>query len=93
MRSFINFCILRFFTYIGKSHLASRYCFNLLKKNHKIHWIDGNRQFFFSGKYINGKKHGDFRKYNALGEPIMVEKYNSGQLYSRLHIRMKNKYI
>ena len=46
-----------------------------------------------AGKYMHGKKHGEFRRYDAEGNPIAVEKYNEGVLYSRLHVRMKKSYI
>ena len=69
--------------------LAHWFCFDLSHKIDKVHWIDGNRQFFASGKYMNGEKHGEFRRYDANGDPIVIEKYNEGVLYYRLHIRMK----
>jgi antitoxin component YwqK of YwqJK toxin-antitoxin module len=93
MRSYINFILLRFFAYFSKPQLASSFCFDLSNKNDNMHWVDGNRQFFASGKYIHGKKHGEFRRYDAEGNPIAVEKYNEGVLYSRLHVRMKKSYI
>ena len=65
------------------------YCFDLSDKNDNMHWIDGNRQFFSSGKFMNGKKHGEFRRYDENGDPIVIEKYNEGVLFSRLHVRMK----
>ena len=30
-------------------------------------WKTGNRTFLSSGKYMNGKKHGEFRKYDSEG--------------------------
>ena len=93
MRSFINSLLLKFYSLIDKRHLAENYCFDLSNKNDKMHWVDGNRQFFSSGKYRHGKKHGEFRRYDADGNPIAVEKYNEGVLYSRLHVRMKKSYI
>ena len=93
MRSFINSLLLKFYSLIDKRHLAENYCFDLSNKNDKMFWVDGNRQFFSSGKYRHGKKHGEFRRYDADGNPIAVEKYNEGVLYSRLHVRMKKSYI
>ena len=89
MRSFINKILLRIFAFIGMPHLAHRFCFDLSHTIDKVHWTDGNRQFFSSGKYINGKKHGDFRKYDENGDPIVIENYNEGVLFSRLHVNMK----
>ena len=93
MLSFINTLLFKFYSFIDKRHLALNYCFDLSDKNDNMHWIDGNRQFFASGKYINGKKHGEFRRYDADGNPVAIEKYRHGVLYSRLHVRMKKSYI
>ena len=93
MRSFINSLLFKFYSFIDKRHLAENYCFDLSNKNDNMHWTDGNRQFFASGKYMNGEKHGEFRRYDAEGNPIAVEKYNDGVLYSRVHVRMKKSYI
>ena len=89
MRSYINSILLKF----SNPHLTYSYCSDLSKKNDNMHWTDGNRQLFSSGKYIHGKKHGEFRRYDADGNPIAVDKYNDGVLYSRLHVRMKKSYI
>ena len=93
MRSFINSVLYKFYSLIDKRYLGLNYCFDLSDKNENMHWIDGKRQFFASGKYINGKKHGEFRRYDADGNPIVVEKYEDGVLYSRLNVRMKKSYI
>ena len=77
MNLFSTISLIRFFAYIGMPQLVHWFCFDLSHKINKVHWIDGNRQFFSSGKYRNGKKHGEFRKYNAEGEPIIIENTNS----------------
>ena len=89
MRSNINYLLSRFFAFIGMPQLAHRFCFDLSHTIDKVHWTDGNRQFFSSGKFMNGKKHGEFRRYDENGHPIVIEKYNEGVLFSRLHVRMK----
>jgi len=103
MRSRINYIVLRFFSYIGMPQLAHWFWFDFSNKidrdqyssnkENSYPWVDGNRQFFASGKYIHGKKHGEFRRYDADRNPIAVEKYNDGVLYSRAHVRMKKSYI
>jgi len=93
MRSFINKILFRLFDFIGMPQLAHRFCFDLSNTIDKIHWTDGNRQFFSSGKYMNGKKHGEFRRYDAEGEPVMVEKYNEGKLYSKIRVKMKETFL
>ena len=80
MRSFINSVLYKFYSLIDKKYLALNYCFDLSDKNENMHWIDGNRQFFASGKYINGKKHGDFRKYCKDGIIEEWEIYEHGKL-------------
>jgi len=89
MRSFINKILFRLFDFIGKPELAHRFYFDLSHTIDKVHWIDGSRQFFSSGKYMNGKKHGEFRRYDEKGDPIIIEKYNEGVLFYRLHVHMK----
>ena len=93
MRSFINSLLIKFYSFIDKPYFNKNCCFDTSFKNNNMHWIDGNRQFFASGKYINGKKHGEFRRYDADGNPIAIEKYRDGVLYSRLHVKMKKNYI
>ena len=78
MLSFINTLLFKFYSFIDKRHLALNYCFDLSDKNDNMHWIDGNRKFFSSGKYINGKKHGEFRRYDVDGNPIAIEKFKDG---------------
>ena len=89
MRSFVNKILFRIFAFIGIPQLAHRFCFDLSETLDKAYWTDGNRQFFSSGKYMNGRKHGDFITYNNEGVPRTIEKYNKGELYSRLNIKMK----
>ena len=89
MRSYINYILSRFFAYIGMPQLVHWFCFDLSHTLDKEYWKTGNRSFLSSGKYINGKKHGEFRRYDENGDPIVVEKYNEGVLFSRLHVNMK----
>jgi antitoxin component YwqK of YwqJK toxin-antitoxin module len=90
MRSFINKILLSIFTFIRMPQLAHRFCFDLSDTIDKEFWKTGNRAFFSSGKYINGKKHGEFRRYDENGDPKVIEKYNEGVLFSRLHVNMKS---
>ena len=90
MRSFINKILFRLFGFIGKPELIHRFCFDLSNTRDKEFWKTGNRTFRSSGKYINGKKHGEFRRYDENGDPKVIEKYNEGVLFSRLNIRMKS---
>ena len=91
MRSFINLLLFKFYTLINKRHLALNYSFDLSDKNDNMHWIDGNRKFFVSGKYVNGKKHGEFRRYDENGDPVIIERYNADKLCSKLHINLKKQ--
>ena len=80
MRSFINKILLRIFTFIGMPQLAHRFCFDLSDTIDKEFWKTGNRTFLSSGKYINGKKHGEFRKYDSEGNFVEWEIYEEGKL-------------
>ena len=93
MLSYINNILTKVCAYFRYSDLAHSYSSDIRKKINNMHWVDGNRQFFSSGKYRHGKKHGEFRRYDADGNPIAIEKYNEGVLYSRLNVRMKKSYI
>ena len=90
MRSFINKILFRLFDFIGKPELIHRFCFDLSHTIDKEFWKTGNRAFRSSGKYINGKKHGEFRRYDENGDPIVIENYNEGVLFSRLNVHMKS---
>ena len=90
MRSFINKILFSLFGFIGKPELIHRFSFDLSNTQDKEFWKTGNRTFLSSGKYMNGKKHGEFRKYDENGDPKAIEKYNEGVLFSRLNIRMKS---
>ena len=93
MLPFVNKILFCIFAFIGMPQLAHRFCFDLSHTIDKAYWTDGKRQFFSSGKYINGKKNGEFRRYDADGNPIAIEKYKNGVLYSKLNVRMKKSYI
>ena len=80
MRSFINKILFRLFAFIGKPELINRFSFDLSNTRDKEFWKTGNRTFLSSGKYINGKKHGDFRKYCKDGILEEWEIYEHGKL-------------
>ena len=80
MRSFINHILLRFFAYIGMPQLVHRFCFDLSHTLDKEYWKTGNRTFLSSGKYINGKKHGEFREYDSEGNFQLWKIYEDGKL-------------
>jgi antitoxin component YwqK of YwqJK toxin-antitoxin module len=80
MRSFINKILFRLFGFIGKPELINRFCFDLSNTRDKEFWKTGNRTFLSSGKYINGKKHGEFRKYDSEGNFVDWEIYEEGKL-------------
>ena len=80
MRSFINKILFRLFGFIGKPELIHRFSFDLSNTRDKEFWKTGNRIFLSSGKYINGKKHGDFRKYCKDGILEEWEIYEHGKL-------------
>lgn len=78
MRSFINKILLRLFAFIGKPKLSNRFCFDLPPTFE--YWKTGNRTFLSSGKYINGKKHGEFREYDSEGNFQLWKIYEDGKL-------------
>ena len=80
MRSFINKILLIIFSFIGMPQLAHRFCFDLSDTIDKEFWKTGNRTFLSSGKYMNGKKHGEFRKYDSEGNFVEWEIYEEGKL-------------
>lgn len=80
MRSFINKILFRLFAFIGKPELIHRFSFDLSNTRDKEFWKTGNRTFLSSGKYINGKKHGEFRKYDSEGNFVDWEIYEEGKL-------------
>ena len=80
MRSFINKILLSIFTFIRMPQLAHRFCFDLSDTIDKEFWKTGNRTFRSSGKYMNGKKHGEFRKYDSEGNFVDWEIYEEGKL-------------
>ena len=80
MRSFINKILFRLFGFIGKPELIHRFSFDLSNTRDKEFWKTGNRTFLSSGKYMNGKKHGDFRKYCKDGYIEEWEIYDNGKL-------------
>jgi len=80
MRSFINKILLSIFTFIRMPQLAHRFCFDLSDTIDKEFWKTGNRTFLSSGKYMNGKKHGEFRKYDSEGNFVEWEIYEEGKL-------------
>ena len=42
-------------------------------------------KFVAKGKYIEGKKHGEFRTYNKQGEVVLIEWYDRGVPYLTKH--------
>ena len=80
MRSFINKILLSIFTFIRMPQLAHRFCFDLSNTRDKEFWKTGNRTFLSSGKYMNGKKNGEFRKYDSEGNFVEWEIYEEGKL-------------
>tara|TARA_R110002126_G_scaffold117110_1_gene256851 strand:+ start:163 stop:450 length:288 start_codon:yes stop_codon:yes gene_type:complete len=78
MRLFINKILIRFFAFIGKPQLSNRFCFD--QPPTFEYWKTGNRTFLSSGKYMNGKKHGEFRKYDSEGNFQEWEIYEEGKL-------------
>ena len=80
MRSFINKILFRLFAFIGKPELINRFCFDLSNTRDNEFWKTGNRTFLSSGKYMNGKKHGEFRKYDSEGNFVEWEIYEEGKL-------------
>ena len=84
MRSFINKILFRLFGFIGKPELIHRFSFDLSNTQDKEFWKTGNRTFRSSGKYINGKKHGDFRKYCKDGYLEEWEIYDHGKLIFKI---------
>ena len=80
MRSFINKILLRIFTFLRMPQFAHRFCFDLSDTIDKEFWKTGNRTFLSSGKYMNGKKHGEFRKYDSEGNFVEWEIYEEGKL-------------
>jgi len=80
MRSFINKILFGLFGFIGKPKLIHRFSFDLSNTRDKEFWKTGNRTFRSSGKYMNGKKHGEFRKYDSEGNFVEWEIYEEGKL-------------
>ena len=42
-------------------------------------------KFVAQGKYVEGKKHGEFRTYNIKGEVVLIELYDKGVPYLTKH--------
>ena len=80
MRSFINKILFGLFGFIGKPELIHKFSFDLSNTRDKEFWKTGNRTFLSSGKYMNGKKHGEFRKYDSEGNFVEWEIYEEGKL-------------